>query len=69
MTDTTDDKEPSGAERLSAQPDGYVDVVPYAAALIEAAPARALWGLDWPPSRFFKTKPAPFAGLSLVISF
>jgi 2-pyrone-4,6-dicarboxylate lactonase len=49
----------SGAERLSAQPDGYDDVVPFAQALIAAAPQRALWGLDWPPSRFFKVKPQP----------
>lgn len=39
----------SGAERLSA--DGrppYIDVVPFAQALIEAAPDRVLWGTDWP---------------------
>jgi predicted TIM-barrel fold metal-dependent hydrolase len=47
----------SGAERLSAEPAGYDDVVPFARALINDAADRALWGLDWPPSRFFKTKP------------
>jgi predicted TIM-barrel fold metal-dependent hydrolase len=39
----------SGAERLTA--DGsppYDDVVPYARALISAAPDRILWGTDWP---------------------
>lgn len=39
----------SGAERLTA--DGappYDDVVPFARALIEAAPDRVLWGTDWP---------------------
>ena len=39
----------SGAERLTA--DGtppYDDVVPYALALIAAAPDRILWGTDWP---------------------
>ena len=39
----------SGAERLTA--DGiapYDDVVPYAQALIAAAPHRVLWGTDWP---------------------
>lgn len=39
----------SGAERLTA--DGaapYDDVVPFARALIEAAPDRILWGTDWP---------------------
>ncbi len=39
----------SGAERITA--DGtppYDDVVPYARALIQAAPDRTLWGTDWP---------------------
>lgn len=39
----------SGAERLTT--DGtppYDDVVPFALALIEAAPDRVLWGTDWP---------------------
>jgi predicted TIM-barrel fold metal-dependent hydrolase len=39
----------SGAERLTeggAPP--YDDVVPYARALIAAAPDRVLWGTDWP---------------------
>lgn len=39
----------SGAERLTA--DGaapYDDVVPFARALIDAAPDRILWGTDWP---------------------
>jgi predicted TIM-barrel fold metal-dependent hydrolase len=39
----------SGAERLTV--DGappYDDVVPFARALIDAAPTRVLWGTDWP---------------------
>lgn len=39
----------SGAERLTR--DGtppYDDVVPFARALINAAPERVLWGTDWP---------------------
>jgi 2-pyrone-4,6-dicarboxylate lactonase len=39
----------SGAERLTAgggMP--YDDVVPFARAVIEAAPSRVLWGTDWP---------------------
>ena len=39
----------SGAERLTA--DGlppYDDVVPYARAIVGAAPDRVLWGTDWP---------------------
>jgi len=39
----------SGAERLTADgPPPYDDVVPYARALIAAAPNRVLWGTDWP---------------------
>ncbi|HLU43219.1 MAG TPA: amidohydrolase family protein [Microthrixaceae bacterium] len=39
----------SGAERLTADgPPPYDDVVPYARALIAAAPDRILWGTDWP---------------------
>jgi 2-pyrone-4,6-dicarboxylate lactonase len=39
----------SGAERLTADgPPPYDDVVPYAKALIAAAPDRILWGTDWP---------------------
>ena len=39
----------TGAERLTADgPPPYDDVVPYARALIAAAPDRVLWGTDWP---------------------
>ena len=38
----------SCAERLSAAGAPFADVVPFAAALIEAAPDRVLWGTDWP---------------------
>ncbi len=39
----------SGAERITAEgTPPYDDVVPYARALIEAAPDRCLWGTDWP---------------------
>jgi 2-pyrone-4,6-dicarboxylate lactonase len=39
----------SGAERLTAGgAPPYDDVVPLARALIDAAPARVLWGTDWP---------------------
>ncbi len=39
----------SGAERLTANgTPPYDDVVPYACALIDAAPDRVLWGTDWP---------------------
>jgi 2-pyrone-4,6-dicarboxylate lactonase len=39
----------SGAERVTANgAPPYDDVVPFARALIEAAPGRILWGTDWP---------------------
>lgn len=39
----------SGAERLTADgPPPYDDVVPFAQAVIAAAPDRVLWGTDWP---------------------
>ena len=39
----------SGAERLTAGGGSpYDDVVPYARALVAAAPDRVLWGTDWP---------------------
>jgi len=39
----------SGAERLTAGgASPYDDVVPFARALIAAAPDRVLWGTDWP---------------------
>jgi 2-pyrone-4,6-dicarboxylate lactonase len=39
----------SGTERLTADgPPPYDDVVPFAQALVAAAPGRVLWGTDWP---------------------
>ena len=38
----------SGAYRLTDQSPPYPDVVPYAKALIDAAPDRCVWGSDWP---------------------
>lgn len=37
-----------GAERVSSTGRPFADAVPFAAALIEAAPDRVLWGTDWP---------------------
>ncbi len=49
MTDDRAWVKVSGAERLTADgPPPYDDVVPFARALIEAAPERVLWGTDWP---------------------
>ena len=38
----------SGAERLSKTLYPFDDIVPFARALIEAAPDRIIWGTDWP---------------------
>jgi len=37
-----------GAERISAAGPPFTDAVPFAQALIAAAPDRILWGTDWP---------------------
>ena len=37
-----------GAERISSAGPPYTDAIPFAQALIEAAPGRILWGTDWP---------------------
>ena len=38
----------TGAERVSSKGPPFDDAVPYAQALIAAAPDRILWGTDWP---------------------
>jgi predicted TIM-barrel fold metal-dependent hydrolase len=37
-----------GAERVSSEGPPFHDALPFARALIEAAPDRILWGTDWP---------------------
>ena len=37
-----------GAERISRAGPPFTDAVPFAQALIAAAPDRILWGTDWP---------------------
>jgi len=37
-----------GAERISSAGRPFHDAVPFAQALIAAAPDRVLWGTDWP---------------------
>jgi len=37
-----------GAERVSTEGPPFHDAVPFARALIDAAPDRVLWGTDWP---------------------
>jgi predicted TIM-barrel fold metal-dependent hydrolase len=38
----------SGADRVSARGDTFSDAVPFARALLSAAPERVLWGTDYP---------------------
>lgn len=38
----------SGSERLSAAGPPFTDAAPFAAACVEAAPDRCIWGTDWP---------------------
>jgi 2-pyrone-4,6-dicarboxylate lactonase len=38
----------SGSERIAAEGPPFASAVPFAQALIEAAPDRILWGTDWP---------------------
>ena len=37
-----------GAERVSSVGPPFIDAVPFAQALVKAAPNRVLWGTDWP---------------------
>jgi 2-pyrone-4,6-dicarboxylate lactonase len=37
-----------GSERVSSAGPPFLDAVPFARALVQAAPARVLWGTDWP---------------------
>lgn len=37
-----------GAERVSSKGPPFTDAIPFAQALIRAAPERVLWGTDWP---------------------
>ncbi len=49
----------------------YTDVVPFARALIEAAPDRVIWGTDWPHSNIFIPGKTPNDGdlLDLLSEF
>jgi predicted TIM-barrel fold metal-dependent hydrolase len=37
-----------GSERVSSAGPPFVDAIPFAKALVSAAPSRVLWGTDWP---------------------
>jgi len=47
----------SGAERISSAGPPFTDAVPFAQALIQAAPERILWGTDWPHPNISKHMP------------
>lgn len=47
----------SGAERISSAGPPFTDAVPFAQALIAAAPDRILWGTDWPHPNIAKHMP------------
>ncbi len=47
----------SGAERISSAGPPFTDAVPFARALIEAAPDRVLWGTDWPHPNIARDMP------------
>src|ERR1700709_1748615 len=46
-----------GSERVSAGQRPFDDAIPFARALIEAAPERVLWGTDWPHPNISKDMP------------
>jgi predicted TIM-barrel fold metal-dependent hydrolase len=58
----------SGAERISSGVRPFRDAIPFAAALIEAAPDRVLWGSDWPHPNV-KVMPNDGENLDLFAAF
>jgi len=61
----------TGADRISAAGPPYGDVVPFARALVDAAPDRVVWGTDWPHSAYFDPLRMPNDGalLNLLQAF
>lgn len=47
----------TGAYRISREDMPYSDVMPYAHALVAAAPGRIVWGTDWPHPKHEKRMP------------
>jgi 2-pyrone-4,6-dicarboxylate lactonase len=56
----------SGAERISSAGPPFTDAVPFAQALIDAAPDRILWGTDWPHPNISKHMPNDGALVDLI---
>ncbi len=61
----------TGADRISRTGPPYGDVVPFARALIAAAPDRVVWGTDWPHSAYFDRAGMPNDGalMNLMVAF
>jgi 2-pyrone-4,6-dicarboxylate lactonase len=49
-------------DRLSLTGPPYSDVVPFAQAIVAAAPQRVLWGTDWPHPMYQRSLPMPNDG-------
>lgn len=58
-----------GSERVSAGRRPFDDAVPFAQALIEAAPDRVLWGTDWPHPNISKDMPNDGELVDLLFRF
>jgi 2-pyrone-4,6-dicarboxylate lactonase len=56
----------SGAERISSAGPPFTDAVPFAQALIGAAPDRILWGTDWPHPNISRDMPNDGALVDLI---
>ena len=61
----------TGADRVTKAGPPYGDVVPFARALIDAAPDRMVWGSDWPHSAYFDSTKMPNDGVlaNLLLDF
>ncbi len=58
-----------GSERVSVGKRPFKDAVPFARALIEAAPDRILWGTDWPHPNISKDMPNDGELVDLIPEF
>jgi 2-pyrone-4,6-dicarboxylate lactonase len=56
----------SGSERISSAGPPFTDAVPFAQALLAAAPERILWGTDWPHPNISKHMPNDGALVDLI---
>ncbi|MDE2611775.1 MAG: amidohydrolase family protein, partial [Burkholderiales bacterium] len=58
-----------GSERVSVGRRPFDDAIPFARALIEAAPDRVLWGTDWPHPNISKDMPNDGELVDLMFRF